>query len=322
MASSEIYEPKPVFVLHGNDEYLKAGYRRKIIDSLLGANDRETSLVEYDEGVPEFSAVLDNLRTLPFLASRRVVVIRGADPFVTANRDKLESYFDNPSEHGSLVLSVKSWNKNTKLAKSVAEIGEVIDCKCPEEGRIVEWIKKKVRESGKKIQPHVASALLADTGHDLWMLDAEIGKLVSYAWKRDEITSEDVAAVSISSSSPEAFAVVDSIVHRDCRGALGHLGEALNIRGAEMMLLGQLAWHTRRTLLARRIIDSGVSVSEAMKAAKVWGSGRAVFEKYISRSSTRKIESDMRRVLNADLGVKAGADPVVTLQKLVVELCG
>ena len=44
--------------------------------------------------------VLDEVRTLPFLARCRVVIVEGADPFVTAHRKELEAYAEKPSTLG------------------------------------------------------------------------------------------------------------------------------------------------------------------------------------------------------------------------------
>ena len=75
------------------------------------------SLYQPDCTKVELSEVLDELRTLPFLAEKRVVVLKDADKFVSEHRAALENYFDEPSKTGVLILTVEKWMKTTKLAK-------------------------------------------------------------------------------------------------------------------------------------------------------------------------------------------------------------
>ena len=70
----------------------------------------------------ELTEVLDELRTLPFLAEKRVVVLKNADKFVSEHRAALEKYFDEPSPTGVLVLTVDTWMKSTKLAKKLKKV--------------------------------------------------------------------------------------------------------------------------------------------------------------------------------------------------------
>lgn len=325
-ASTKVEEIKPVYVLYGPDGYLQVEHRRRIVDRLLGDADRTLSLREYEDA-PELSAVLDDLRTLPFLAPHRVVVVRNAGGFVTKYREKLEDYLDNPSSCGSLLLQVGEWRSNTKIAKKIAAVGEAIKCKRPDGTELVAWIKKRAAEAGKDIQGGAASSLAATAGDDLAGVAEEVEKLVCYVGERKRITLDDVAAVSTPAVAPEAFALVDAIVRRDAPGALDWLGRAMNRRGDEVMILGQLAWHARRTLHACRLVDAGSSLAAATGAAKVFDKDRTKipqkkkeFQAYLSATDTGRLEADMRRVLETDLGMKTGNDPLASLQTLVVSL--
>ncbi len=318
-ASTKVEEIKPVYVLYGPDGYLQVEHRRRIIDRLLGDADRTLSLREYED-VPELSVVLDDLRTLPFLAPHRVVVVRNAGGFLTKYRDKLQDYLDNPSSCGSLVLQVGEWRSNTNLAKKVAAVGEAIKCKRPDGTELVAWIKKRAAEAGKDIQGGAASSLAATAGDDLAGVAEEVEKLVCYVGQRKRITIDDVAAVSSPTVTPEAFALVNAIVRGDAAGALGWLNRAMNRRGDEMMILGQLAWHVRRTLHAGRLRDRGESESTVLKEAKAWGKMIQPFKKLLGKRDTGRLEADMRRVLETDLGMKTGHDPLASLQTLVVSL--
>src|SRR5437588_87251 len=78
-------QPQPVYALTGDEGFLKRQVVQALRRWLLGEDDGfGYSSQAGDKAV--WSAVHDELQTLPFLGGRRLVVIDGADPFVTKNR--------------------------------------------------------------------------------------------------------------------------------------------------------------------------------------------------------------------------------------------
>src|SRR5215831_14225627 len=110
---------QPVYVLHGDEDFLKRQVLEALQPLVLGPSDRAFGLSTHAGDKAAFAAVHDELQTLPFLAPRRLVVVENADPFVTRYRAALEKYVARPAPHGVLVLDVKSWPANTRLAKAV-----------------------------------------------------------------------------------------------------------------------------------------------------------------------------------------------------------
>ena len=111
---------KPIYVILGPDNFLVINRCEALLDELLTPEQRPMGLYQPRLDQTDIADILDELRTLPFLAERRVVLIKDADKFVTANRDILERYFDAPSPTGVLILLMKSLDKRTKIAKTMA----------------------------------------------------------------------------------------------------------------------------------------------------------------------------------------------------------
>ncbi|MHC4717718.1 MAG: DNA polymerase III subunit delta [Planctomycetota bacterium] len=292
--------PKPIYVLHGPDEYLRRRYRQELTRRLLGPGEAEVALTDLD-ATAELSDVLDELRTAPLLASRRVVVIRNAGTFVTRYRKQLEAYVDNPSEAGSLILIVGTWPARARLAKRVTEVGETFDCSRPSESALPRWIAKAAGSNGKTVSPDAAAALAAWIGPDLARLASEIEKLCLYVAARKEIAVDDVAAVVAATAGPEPFALTNAIEAGDRRKALEALGAVMRVRGEEFRALGMIGWMLRSSLQGR------TGYRQRRRPAPPAGADRTV--------------RNFRHVLRADLALKTGADPLTTMQLLVTRLC-
>src|SRR5262245_45345268 len=100
-------KPQPVYVLAGDEAFLKRQALDALQALLLGDADPAFACTTYPGPTADWSTVRADLDTVPFLGPRRVVVIEQADPFITRHRPTLEKYVAQPSRSGVLVLDVK-----------------------------------------------------------------------------------------------------------------------------------------------------------------------------------------------------------------------
>jgi DNA polymerase-3 subunit delta len=307
---------KPVYVLHGSDGFLLDAHRRELVALIIGDADPQVAVSSFDADA-SVADVLDELRTAPFLAPRRAVIVREAHTFLTQNRKPLEEFFAKPPPStASLILMLRVWKGNGKLEKRLLQIGEKIECSVPEKGSLRGWLQKAAGKRGKKLAADAPELLEQWVGRAYGTLDAEIEKLSLYVGERDTITLADVSAVVVASAGPQAFALTNAITEGDVPAALDALGGMLNVRGEEFRTLGMLAWHLRRALKAKRELDAAGRFSIALPYDR-----RGPFSGYLRRRPLERFHQDFRRLLRADLGMKTGAAPRATLQELVLALC-
>jgi DNA polymerase-3 subunit delta len=312
-------EIKPVYVLNGSDNFLRDHHRKRIISDIIGDADPQTAVSSFD-ATAELAQVLDELRTLPFLAPRRVVIIQDAEAFISAFRESLENYLNNPSSASSLILTVSSWPKNTRLAKLAAGIGETIDCSTPEKKNLPAWLRKVSAKHQKTMAPDAIELLVEWRGEDLASLENEMEKLTLYVGNRDTITANDVGLLVTSTAGAGAFELTNAITVGNPAAALKALASSLTQRGEEFKMLGLLAWHLRKALSVQQAIDRGEAPSQACKSARVFFQQQE-FLNMLRRRGRKKLQDDFRKLLAADLAMKTGADPIAALQELVVRLC-
>ncbi len=312
-------EVKPIYVLFGSDVFLLDETRKSIVAQVIGESDPQTSVTPFDASA-ELADVLDELRTMPFLAPRRAVILSDADAFVSAYRESIEKYLESPSSCSTLILTVASWPKNTRLYKRVATIGKSVDCNSPDERKLISWVHKSAAKRDKKIAPDAAELLLAWRGADMAAIDSELEKLSLYAADRETITTEDVSTLVTATAGPAAFALTNAITSGNIRSALKALAGAITRRGEEFKMLGQIAWHLRKALQVQQQVQAGASPGQACKDARVFYQQREFLE-MLRRRPIDVLQNDFRRLLAADLAMKSGTNATAALQQLVVGLC-
>src|SRR4051794_1656439 len=173
-------KPEPVYVVQGDEDFLKRQVLAALRTLVLGSEADSFGLSTQAGDKAVWSTVHDELETLPFLSPRRLVVVENADPFVTRHRASLEKYVAEPSKSGVLVLDVKSWPANTRLAKLVDAAATIV-CKAPAAHKLPEWcVKWAVTGHGKQLAAPAARLLVDLVGADMGLLGQELAKLATY----------------------------------------------------------------------------------------------------------------------------------------------
>src|SRR5262245_574660 len=139
LAKPEKYPTKSVCAVFGDDAFLKTEVLGTLRRHVLGGSEGEFGLTTFTGREATLRDVRDSLSSMwLFGDGQRLVVVEEADPFVTQFRAELEDYVATPSR-GVLVLDVKTWPSNTRLAKAVAASGLTIECESPTERKMKSW---------------------------------------------------------------------------------------------------------------------------------------------------------------------------------------
>jgi DNA polymerase-3 subunit delta len=315
-------EPRPVYVLHGDEDFLKRQVQTALRQRILGEESDAFGLSTHEGEKAEFATVRGELETLPFLSSRRLVVIDKADPFVTRHRAALEKYVATPSATGVLVLDVASWPANTKLAKAL-DADATIVCKSLPVGRLPDWcVKRAASACGKQLVAAAARLLVDLVGAEMGLLDQELAKLAVYVGDANRIDADDVDKLVGSSRAENTWKIFDAI-------AAGGVGEALTIldhllgQGEEPnRILGAFSMQLRRLAQAYRLNQQGTPLTAALAGAGVPPFGIKSAEQQLRHLGRRRAERLYDWLLETDLGLKGSSQlpPRVLLERLVVQL--
>jgi DNA polymerase III subunit delta len=315
-------KPQPIYVLHGDEAFLKRQSLTALDALLLGEADPEFARIAIPGATAEWSAVRSELDTLPFLSPCRVVVIDQADPFVTNYRVVLEKYVAAPSKNGVLILDVKLWPSNTKLAKLVPDAGTIV-CKSPRPQDLPRWAVGWAKTGhGKKLETDAAGWLIDLAGPDMGLLDQEIAKLAVYVGNRPTIAREDVDQMVGRGRAAETFKIFDAIGAGKPAEALAILNR-LKEQGEEpLAVLGAFSWQLRKLAHAGRLNRAGRPLGAAITEAGIqpWARDRA--EAQLRHLGQRRLDKLFDWLIEANLGMKStGALPdQILLERLLVRL--
>lgn len=318
---------QPVYALVGDEPFLKRHARERIISTAIGDEDPEFAVSVYQGDKLDFSTARNELETLPFLAPCRVVIVEGADAFVTNNRQSLEAYVAKPSSVGVLVLDVETFPENTKLAKALPEAAKIV-CKAPPAYKLhdlqpwlVGWAKSAHK---KKLGPDAAGLLLELVGSSMGLLDQELGKLAVAVGAKPEIAADDVERMVGRSKGADVFRILDAIGDGKPGEALSIVEELFSEGEDPMAVMGPLTASLRKLATVGRLLGEKMPLGPAMDAAGVpkWDKIRVGTERQIRRLGLNRLGKLTDWLVEINLGLKGGCalPERVQVERLIVLL--
>jgi DNA polymerase-3 subunit delta len=313
-----------IYVIAGKEESLVNARCRELLDTLLEPSQRVTGLLDAETASVPASDVLDELRTAPFLTDKRVVLIRGADDFISQNRSLLEKYLDHPCPTGRLVLTVKSWDSRTRLAKALPKVGKLISVTPPSHRELPQRLTEYAREAhDKQLSRDAAELLIELTGDELIRLYSEIDKVALFADTEKVITLKHVESLVGHNRLFNAFAVIDAVIAGDLAAAVGRLrGMFAEDRSAEYTVVGAFAFHFRRLFNAKVLLEKGIDAGEVLKRLQIWGNQDGFFVQ-VRQLSLRQIGKYLQQLAETDYAVKTGRTKApMAMEQLVLKLAG
>jgi DNA polymerase III subunit delta len=323
----------PVYYLFGDDDYLKEGASRDIIDAAVDPSTRDFNLEVRRASEIDAEALDALLSTPPMLAERRVVVIRDVDKLKKAARALLDRYLAKPATDTVLVLVSPSGSKADKL---LAERGTAVEYEPLDGSRLPRWINHHTQTVlGRTITPDAVALLIEAVGSDLPQLAVELEKLASYSADTiDERAVSDMVGVRRGESLGD---FLDAVAARDAGAALSLAPVVLQLpKTSVVSIIMGLTTQTLALAYAEAAVAAGTSpralFAELMALLKEtgaypmrpWGEAVTSWSKHATKWSAAELDSALAVLLHADAAVKDTrlSTHEQLLTTIILALCG
>ncbi len=313
-----------IYVIAGKDESLIGARAQELVDELLDPQQRMTALLSVDGDEAVISEVLDELRTVPFLADKRVVLVKKADGFVSKHREILERYFTKPASTGILILAVGSWDARTRLAKMLPKVGLLMAMEAPPKWKLPEHLVQHAAAKHKiKLNRDAAEMLVELIGEELSQLYNELEKLVLFARDEKVIRADHVESLTGHHRIYDAFEVIDATIGGNAGQAVTKLRNMFEQdKSAEYSVVGAFAFHLRRMFQARALLDKRINPADIAKQLRIWYNKDRFFAQ-LQKTTLSQIATFLEELAAVDHATKTGqAQAAIVIEQLVLRLAG
>lgn len=224
-----------VLLFEGEEEQLKqdalTALRREILPEGMESLN-ETVLED-----PPADRLIADAETQPFMADRRLVVVRDLPALMgRAEADeRLLTWL--PSVPDTTILLFYCTGKpdgRKKLYTAVKKMGGVVNFSPLRGVELTHFVTDAFRKAGKECDARTADHLIFTVGDDAGLLQNEVQKLVACAGDNPSVTSADVTALATPSTECTVYQMVDAVVAGQKGRALTLLRNQL-LNGTEQM---------------------------------------------------------------------------------------
>ena len=244
-----------VLLFEGEEEYLKHAAFARLEKALLpeGMEQMNESVLED----PDTDRLIAEAETLPFLADRRLLVVRDHPALMgRAEADeRLIAYLPSvPSSAVLLFLCTGKPDGRKKLYAAVRKLNGIVTFSALRGAELTRFVTDAFRAEGKECDARTAEYLVFTVGDDTSLLLNEISKVSAYAADRPAVTAGDVAAVATPSTECTVFQMIDAVVTGQKGRALALLRNQL-LAGTDRMNILSLLLRQYRILQHIKIMQ-------------------------------------------------------------------
>jgi DNA polymerase-3 subunit delta len=318
----------PLYLVVGEERLL----RDKVVEALRSAS-LAGGVAAFNEdkftaGEVDVEVVVAAARTVPMMAKRRFVLVRGVDRWDAkegegAPFDRLAEYAASPIDTSCVVLSGGKIDGRRKLALVARRSDFLVACEPLDDRALPGWITAQAKAKGHAIDRDVAELLAAIAGPGLSSLDDAVERLSLYSGPGAPLDEDAIAACVARVRTADTWALVDAVGARDLGRALRTLADAYDPRERGLPLLGALAWSIRQLARYQAAVASGVSAPDAARQAGAFQPQRARELGMKARAVTSKeVERWLLVLAETDLALKSSRRPAdAILEEMLTRLC-
>jgi DNA polymerase III subunit delta len=285
--SSEAAEPKegeaaagaPVYLIHGDDDFLVQEEAKRIIQRLSPPSSSEFSLEVIEGGAGNqaeaaavFKKLYEMLQSQSFFASEKIVWLKNTNllganatassAFVSENMESLAELLKKGLPAGTvLVITATEVDGRKSMAKTLQKIGEVTAFKTdPYKEREnmaqgADFAVATAREAGKKLTHDAAMRVVELAMNDSRTIQCEVNKAATYVGEANVIGEEDIQAIGSQRPGGVVWDLPDAVGNRELQRALDCLGNLLFLGETPIGLIATLINRMRLLLLLSELRD-------------------------------------------------------------------
>lgn len=359
----------PLCIISGDENFLKKQVLTEIKKRFFADGGARQSIVEFnikvsnvkskgpEDIIPEntrasdfsFGDILDEVRTTSMFGKYKLVIVEGADGFLSKYKEKLQEYIKDSKGFSCLVLDVQSLDKRTKLVKALDnKLGILIECsklydspapweknKPEYDSELTRWTVMHVKSYGKTMDLRAAFYLTERTGSDLAIIDKQVDVLSTYIGDKKEITVEDIQKLIGLSHREKIYSLIDAIGMKDTIAATkmarkmfesGIENERKNItydgKSIAITILALIHKRMKDLWNGIRVLDVGGSKENLLEKTSVKRPFIDKFIKQVNNFTEKEMPEKWKYMLEADLQCKTSSlSPPLIIEQLITKLC-
>ncbi|MCA9343120.1 DNA polymerase III subunit delta [Candidatus Saccharibacteria bacterium] len=284
-----------IHILTGeNDFELNRALKALVNEFVSEHGDLALERLDGEEITP--SKLVDSANNLPFLASKKMIVVKGA-----ANKDLLEEVteLDLP-ETTELIVVVPKIDKRASYYKKLSKMKGFMNFSNSSANQLPAWVIDTVKSQKGKISHSDAQYLVDVVGYNQMLLSSEMNKLITYD---PEITKQTIDLLCEPTPQATVFQLLDAAFAGDIEKAQKLYREQRVQKVEPVAIMGLIAWQLH--ILATVKLAGDRSVNQIAKQAKLNPYVVQKSKRIADKMTLAKIKQLVSDALQLDIDMKS-----------------
>jgi DNA polymerase-3 subunit delta len=310
-----------LILLYGQESFFVEKGMLAVRDAVVTPENRDFNLTQFygKDFVP--NDVVEQARTFPVFAERRLVMIKNIHESRAEQLETLLDYVEDPVPETVLLLTAEKIDARRKIFQLFKKNGVSIEFKKIYENQLPSFVRDLANSSNLSLTAGALKLFCKRVGTNLAEVQGEMEKLVGYLGERDLADEADVAAIVSDTRIESIFDLTDAMGRGDRSTALTLLDRLLAEGQAPLMILAMMTRHFRQMWKISELVSQKVPQSELPRRV----GASPYFLKGLMQQATRFDHRQYRQVFNrfleTDLALKSsGGEPRMQLEQLLLEI--
>ncbi|HPT72406.1 MAG TPA: DNA polymerase III subunit delta [Candidatus Cloacimonadota bacterium] len=218
-----------IYTLLGADMFYMGKVLQILISKYVEPASKDFDFIQYYGDEIRNDSFMEQLDMLPFMASKRVVIIRDIDKIDAQHLQRLPAYLKNPSSEVILIMTAEKIDARTVVGKEINQHSLKVICKEPRYLKdIKNWLETELTRRKIKMDSKAREFFSDTVQMDYCAAMNELEKIILYTdGSKDVITFSDVRNALGIARSNTIYELQDSIGLKNCVESLSMLERML-----------------------------------------------------------------------------------------------
>lgn len=264
--------PRPIYILYGTEKYRIQEFVQLLIEHTVEEENRELAIMKMDTAESPIETVVAEAETMPFLVSRKCILVKDQSVFASGKAVKVEhqterllAYMDNPMDTSIVVFLVQmdKLDERKKTVKKAKTSGAVLPFLPLSAGELTLWVRKETEKHRCEIGDDAINAVLSSAGTNLQTLSVEIEKCCLFTGTGGTIVVDTVKSLIAKNTEQNVFQLVEDIINRRLDRALNTLDELLKQKEEPIKIMALIVRQLRIMIQVKELTDRSFSQQQA-----------------------------------------------------------
>lgn len=287
---------------------------RRLVDVFV-AEHGDMALEQFDGEETEFDRMREALQSLPFLASKKLVVLKKP----SANKqfvETAEALLSDVSDTTDVIVVEPKLDKRLSYYKFLKKSTNFTEFNELDAAGLARWLVATAKERSGSLTQQDAAYLVDRIGVNQQQLSSELDKLLSYS---QEISRDTIDAMTVRNPQSTTFDLLDAALGGKGERALALYEEQRAMNVEPQLIMGTFGWqlHVMALIKTAGNRDPQTIAKEAKLNPFVVRKSQAL----ANRLSLAELKELIHRVATLDRRLKSEAiDPDEAFRNLIISL--